>query len=105
MSDWSKQEDWLKARRAELVGEMAEIEDKLDDEPPKDWEDRASERQGDEVLQSLGTHDAAEVRQIDAALARIDEGTYGQCVKCGTDILPERLETLPATPFCKDCAV
>lgn len=105
MSTFSKHEEQLKRRRAELVGELKDIEDKLDDEPPKDWEDRASERQGDEVLESLGAHDASELRQIDAALARIEEGTYGDCAKCGSEISAERLDALPATPFCKTCAV
>lgn len=105
MKDWSEQENWLKTRRSELYGEIRGIEDQLDDEPPKDWEDRASERQGDEVLESLGAHDAAELRQIDAALKRLAEGSYGICVKCGNDISGERLEALPATPLCKTCAV
>lgn len=104
MSVWSKQEKQLKARRAELTNELHDIEDRLDDEPPKDWEDRASERQSDEVLEALGAHDLAELRQIDAALARIEDGTYGDCVKCGDPISEKRLEALPATPFCKNCA-
>ena len=56
----------LNARRAELLRDLAKIEDTLDDEPPKDWEDRAVERQGDEVLESLGQHDQDELRRIDA---------------------------------------
>ena len=96
--------DTLLARRADLLGDRTEIEDKLDDEPPKDWEDRASERQGDEVLEALGQHDLDELARIDAALKRIDDGTYGACVRCGTDISPERLAVLPATPLCKTCA-
>ena len=104
MSDWSKHEEQLKARRAELTHELADIEDRLDDEPPKDWEDRASERQSDEVLEALGSHDLAELRQIDAALVRLSDGTYGDCMKCGDPISAERLEALPATPFCKNCA-
>ena len=104
MSDWSKHEEQLKARRAELTHELADIEDRLDDEPPKDWEDRASERQSDEVLEALGAHDLAELRQIEAALARIEDGTYGDCVKCGDPISEKRLEALPETPFCKNCA-
>ena len=94
----------LLARRAELVSTLDRIEDALDDEPPKDWEDRASERQGDEVLEALGQHDLDEVRQIDAALKRIEDGTYGTCVRCGNDISAERLTILPATPLCKACA-
>ena len=94
----------LLARRAELVATLDRIEDALDDEPPKDWEDRASERQGDEVLEALGATELAEVRQIDAALTRIAEGTYGTCVRCGEAISDARLAVLPATPLCRDCA-
>lgn len=104
MNSWTDKKAWLEARRAELVAEMREIEDKLDDAPPKDWEDRASERQGDEVLESLGAHDDADLRQIDAALVRLAEDDYGFCVACGAVISTERLNALPATPFCKNCA-
>jgi RNA polymerase-binding transcription factor DksA len=94
----------LKARRAELVQDLEQIEDALDDEPPKDWEDRAAERQGDEVLEAMGQHDQDELRRIDAALERYAAGDYGVCVKCGDDIAPERLEAVPETPFCANCA-
>ncbi len=104
MTDWSSQQNTLKARRAELMGEIAGIEDALDDPAPKDWEEAASERQGDEVLTALGIHDAAEIRRIDAALARIAEGSYGTCVTCGAQIGAARLDTLPDTPFCISCA-
>ncbi len=104
MTDWSEQETLLKARRAELAKELLEIEDRLDDEPPKDWEDRATERQSDEVLEALGSQDLNELRQIDAALDRLAAGTYGECAKCGEDIAPERLKAVPATPLCASCA-
>lgn len=104
MRNWSEQMTHLKARRAELKAELSDIEARLDDEPSKDWEDRATERQSDEVLESLGTHDLSELRQIDAALARIADGTYGDCMKCGEEIGAERLSALPATPFCMACA-
>lgn len=94
----------LNARRAELVQDLEQIEDALDDEPPKDWEDRAAERQGDEVLEAMGQHDQDELRRIDAALERYAAGEYGICVKCGDDIAPERLEAVPETPFCATCA-
>ena len=54
----------LKSRRAELVGDLMKIEDALDDPMPKDWEDQASERQGDQVLEALGTHDRDELRLV-----------------------------------------
>lgn len=95
----------LEDRRAELVGELNEIEHQLDEPAPKDLEDRSSERQGDEVLEALGHVELAEVARIDAALARIAAGTYGDCVKCGAEISQARLDLLPATPFCKTCAI
>ena len=98
MPDWSEHEAKLKARRADLEKELLSIEDRLDDEPPKDWEDRASERQGDEVLEALGSHDLTELRQIDAALSRLVEGSYGICANCGGPISLKRLALLPATP-------
>ena len=46
----------------------------------------------------------AELRRIAAALARIDEGDYGYCVKCGDEIAVRRLELNPAVPLCIGCA-
>lgn len=95
----------LLARRAELLGNLAEIADQLDDPRPRDWDDAAVERQDDEVLEALGQSDRAELRRIDAALGRIAEGSWGICTKCGEEIAPRRLELLPDTPFCAACAV
>lgn len=41
---------------------------------------------------------------IDAALARLEDGTYGYCQRCGRPIPRERLEALPATAYCLACA-
>ena len=42
----------------------------------------------------------ARLARIEAALARMDRGTYGICAICGKPIAPERLEVLPDTPWC-----
>jgi len=42
-------------------------------------------------------------RNIKAALQRIDEGTYGVCVECESDITLKRLNAVPWTPFCLEC--
>lgn len=102
--DTTAAETTLRARRAEILGDLARIEDALDDTPPKDWEDRASERQGDEVLEAHGQLEQAELRQIDAALRRIADGTYGICLKCGDPISDARLAAVPTAPLCKTCA-
>jgi len=94
----------LEARLSELDTRMHEIEDALDDPAPKDWNEAAQDAEGDEVLERLGVTSEAEVAQIRAALVRMDEGEYGYCVSCGKDISEERLNLLPATPFCRNCA-
>ena len=40
---------------------------------------------------------------VDAALARLDAGTYGVCQNCGRPIAPERLEAIPWAAYCIDC--
>lgn len=45
-----------------------------------------------------------ELSDVEAALERLDEGTYGLCTACGRPISPERLAAVPATAFCVDDA-
>ena len=47
--------------------------------------------------------DVIELRELNAARARIDAATYGSCVDCGTDIPLERLEAYPAAIRCTAC--
>ena len=42
--------------------------------------------------------------EVEAALAKIDAGTYGLCENCGKPIAPARLEAKPAATYCIDCA-
>jgi RNA polymerase-binding protein DksA len=43
------------------------------------------------------------LEQVEAALQRLDEGTYGRCSQCGEKISPERLAVLPYADLCMDC--
>jgi DnaK suppressor protein len=45
-----------------------------------------------------------QLRRIEAALRRMDEGTYGDCAQCDEPIDPRRLQADPATPLCVRCA-
>ena len=101
--DIAEQKRILQERRVEIVGDLSDIERSLDTMPPKDWEDRASERQGDEVLEALGNTELEELRRIDAALARIEDGSYGICPKCGGTISDARLAAVPEAALCKNC--
>ncbi len=94
----------LEARLRELTGRMGAIESELDSHQAQDWEDLATERESDEVLEGMGLSARAEMRAVRAALQRIEDGEYGFCVKCGAEIAAERLDLLPYTPFCQKCA-
>lgn len=91
-------------RLEELGIRLHEIDEELDSHQSKDWEELAVEREEDEVLERMGTSGQAEIRMIQAALKRMDAGEYGFCVKCAAEILPERLDLVPHTPFCRICA-
>lgn len=43
------------------------------------------------------------LEQVEAALQRLDEGTFGDCVRCGRTIPPERLDAIPWAAHCIDC--
>jgi RNA polymerase-binding transcription factor len=46
----------------------------------------------------------AQLALVEAALARLDGGTFGTCTRCGKPIAPARLEALPWAEHCIDCA-
>lgn len=71
------------------------------DNHPADIASELFEREKDLALDSL---DRESLREIDQALARMDEGTYGTCTVCGREIPHERLEALPRAMTCKEHA-
>ena len=104
MTNITERRHQLIARRAELLSRAEAIEAELVSHDTKDWDDLATEREADEVLEGMEMSAAQEIAQIDAALNRIDAGNYGVCVKCGEEIAEARLDLLPATPLCRACA-
>lgn len=104
MTDWAEAKTALVARRAELTARLARIEGELDVPHDANWDEDAVLHEADEVLEGLGLKGEAELRAIDAALARIDDGSYGDCARCGNPIAAARLRALPATAVCAACA-
>lgn len=104
MTSTARRKAQLEARLAYLESRLKLIETELDSHHAQDWEDLATEREGDEVLEGIGVTGQLEIRQIKAALQRVSEGEYGACTRCGAEIGEERLDLLPQTPFCRDCA-
>jgi DnaK suppressor protein len=66
----------------------------------RDTTDGATADQGSgEALQEV-TLESKTLEQVQDALRRVAEGTYGKCVICGRPIPPARLEAIPWTPYC-----
>jgi DnaK suppressor protein len=95
-------------RRADLAAELGRLV-----EPPAEGAAVSfGKRIGDgttEAVERLSTTAAARsisdsIADIDRALAKIDDGTYGLCDECGREIGAQRLEGLPAASRCVDCA-
>ncbi|SOB92876.1 TraR/DksA family transcriptional regulator [Rhodobacter maris] len=95
----TRQADLL-ARKAQLAARLEQISGEFEAHDSRDWEEMATERETDEVLEDLGAAARRELRMIEAALARIAAGEYGYCARCGEKISEERLDLIPATPFC-----
>ena len=93
----------LDDRRDEISDRLTRIEDELETTRSNDDGDRAIEREGEEVLEAVGGAGLAELRAIEAALKRIESGSFGLCAKCGETISEERLNAVPHAALCMDC--
>ena len=97
----------LSARKNELLERHDRIGRKTRhrDEPlPQDFAEQAVELENQEVLEALDVEVAEELRQIERALLRVESGEYSHCTSCGNDIPAARLEALPTTSLCVECA-
>jgi DnaK suppressor protein len=92
------------AERERVLAELAEMEVEAPGQMTYGSQAAAAshvfEQQRDLALRD---HNKAHLADVNAALARLDAGTYGRCTSCGNAIAPERLEALPWAAFCIDC--
>lgn len=102
--------DWARARQ-QLLAQRADFQQRLDTihaharnalEP--DSSEQAAQLGNVEVVSALETEAAGEISAIDAALARMEAGTYGLCIRCGEPIPAARLAVRPASAECVDCS-
>lgn len=73
-------------------------------EVPKDWQELATFRENDEVVDRLEEHTKRDLAQLKAAITRIENGSWGECVSCEKPIAEARLTALPTAPTCLSCA-
>lgn len=104
--------DRLMAERDRVTTEMQALQDdlshSLEDQTDEDGNDShladsASETVDREIEQSLEDNAGHLLACIDAALGRIDAGSYGKCERCAEPISEERLEALPYATKCIEC--
>ena len=98
----------LEAKRAEICALLDETQEDVApvalDQTQQGRLSRMDAMQRQEMAQAARRRRKLELERIDAALARIDAGTYGECVRCGEEIPAERLALDPTAPLCRDCA-
>lgn len=73
------------------------------DDGVKDSVDMSLQDVNQEIQFRLGERESQIVADIDQALLRIDEGSYGTCARCGKEIPERRLEALPTARYDAEC--
>jgi len=94
----------LEAQLAELEARQARIAEDLAEPLNPDSSEQAVEMEDDASLEGQGALVAREIASVRRALGRIEDGTYGECVRCGEEIASARLEARPEAALCIDCA-
>jgi DnaK suppressor protein len=97
---------FLLEKRADLVDHQATQLNALhspDKHHLADLEEMASDTADTDSLCAMVDLGSSTLDQIDAALEKISEGTYGSCERCETLIPHDRIEALPFAPLCVEC--
>lgn len=95
-----QQKQELMARAAKVRADITRSSGPLD----KDFAEQVVQMENDAVLAGIGEATAAELAQINRALAQLEAGTYGVCSRCGQAIDARRLRALPYSDRCITCA-
>lgn len=98
--------------RADLTAERDRLAAQIDSLEPSTSDSRVDDNFADlgQVAAEQGENQALaaqlrnELAEVELALTKLDDGTYGLCETCGEPIAPARLEAMPAARFCIDHA-
>lgn len=86
-----------------LISESEDFEAIVADIGPKDLVDIAAGDIDRKTIEAIGIQETNRLKQIDAALSRIENNKYGICFQCGKKIPQARLEAIPYAMLCIDC--
>src|SRR6478735_9526300 len=96
----------LETRQVELRRMVTRTEQDgrtVDEDSAQDIADRAASSYTKEFLFSQSNNERQLLQMVDKALARIREGSFGECIHCGKEINAKRLEAVPWTRHCIEC--
>ena len=102
--------DYLKKLESDLLHRKTSLDNedpfadasRLNDNASDDTE--AAEQFGHAQSAALGAETSDALRRVQSAMKRVDDGTYGKCIKCGEMINTDRLGIDPTAEYCMDCA-
>lgn len=104
----------LEKIKQSLLQKQAEIMSRVDrthehihhrNEPVSaDFSEQVTELENEEIIHALDGEGRLELKKIGRALQRIDSGDYAYCSRCGEEIGEQRLQALPETDRCINCA-
>ena len=95
----------LEERRREIVDKLRSIRETMPDQrlDVQDAEEQAVTDFAKDMEFALVQMKADTLARIDEALRRLEDGSYGECAECGTDIAAARLKALPFAVLCRNC--
>jgi DnaK suppressor protein len=94
----------LEEERGQLKSQLAELDDDGDLSYDENFADSAQVAGQQGANRALAGQLKENLAEVERALAKMDDGTYGRCERCGKEIGEARLEAMPATRFCIDDA-
>lgn len=101
-TDTAKYKQILEERQAELAGILRNRDAITIEKSPDALDEVQNAAERELAIRNLD-RESNLLRNVRAALRRIDEGNFGVCVHCEEDISPKRIAAVPWTPFCIAC--
>ena len=96
----------LLKEREDIIGEVKQISEsskEMGQDGIQDIGDEAANIYNKQILLSLSENERVRLQEVDEALDRIANGTYGTCEECGGPISLKRLEVRPVAKYCVPC--
>jgi DnaK suppressor protein len=94
----------LEEERSQLQSQLAELDEDSDLSYDENFADSAQVAGQQGANRALTGQLSENLAEVERALAKMDDGSYGRCERCGKEIAEPRLEAMPATRYCIDDA-